>query len=76
MKDRFSKAVEELPERNAFICDTCGSETVKTLKTEVSTDVEPRETKPHGEGLHVRGLDIGLTRKEEIITSDPTPFGA
>jgi len=76
MKDRFSKAIEELPEKNAFICDTCGHGEITSRKTSTSEDLESDEKKSHGEGLHVRGLDVGLTRKEEIIQSDPSPFGA
>ncbi len=75
MTDRFSKATEELSEKNAYICESCGSISGRSVATR-SVEVEGyREPEPEG-GLHVTGLDIGSTRLEKIINSDPTPFGA
>jgi hypothetical protein len=75
MTDRFTKATSELSERNAYVCESCGSESV-TLSSRQAVDVERHEERTHEEGLHVTGLDIGSTRFEKIINSDPTPFGA
>lgn len=76
MKDRFTEAVKELSEKNAFICSSCGSETIIHAEGERKAVTVPHEKRESEEELHVRGMDVGLTRTEEIIISDPTPFGA
>ena len=76
MKDRFSDATRELSEKNAFICDTCNTESGRTVISKQAVEVDTRESHEPEEGLHVSGLDVGLTGIEKIIYSDPTPFGA
>lgn len=76
MKDRFSDASKELSEKNAFICESCNVESEKAPVGEQFVEIETRRESAHEEGLHVTGLDVGSTRLERIINSDPTPFGA
>lgn len=74
MKDRFTDAIEELAEKNPYICESCNTESGKTMTGHREVEAKTREE--HEGGLHVVGLDIGGTRLERTIYSDPTPFGA
>lgn len=75
MKDRFTESVEELSEKNAFVCESCEIEGDRKLDAKRSIDVEGYDQGDESEDPHTTGLKIGSTRLEKIINSDPTPFG-
>lgn len=67
--DRFSKAFEELDDKNAYVCHTCGS-----------TDVRRAGKRGEGKGEQKHedenvSLRIARSRTEKAIFSDPSPLG-
>ena len=71
--DRFSKAFDELNDKNAFVCSTCGS-------TDIRHATEDDRNKRMGKKEQVRkeenvSLHIARSKAEKAIYDDPSPLG-
>ncbi|PLX80871.1 MAG: hypothetical protein C0616_06570 [Desulfuromonas sp.] len=69
--DRFSEAVSELGDHNAYVCESCGGTDIRKMETGEKKDTGEL----HAHLKHNASLNIARSEREKVMYSDPAPFG-